>query len=71
MTEDDFKDDELINVKLPRKDFLLMTKIIAERRAYNTFTDALKNNWIFVVGAGLLALWGLWDQIHSLIGVKP
>jgi len=46
-------------------------KIAKERIAYDTITTKFKNNWIWVVGAGTLSIWALWDNIQALIhGVK-
>lgn len=68
MTEyDDFKDDELINIKLPRKQYEMLKDIIAREEAYNWFTSALRSSWLWIVGGGILTLILLYDRLH--IGV--
>ena len=58
---DDFEPSELQALK----------KVAQERIAYDTLTNKLKQNWIWGVGAGILALWALWDKILPyLTGVK-
>ena len=49
-----------------------LKKVAKERMAYDTITTKLKNNWIWVVGAGALSIWALWDNIHALFttGIK-
>jgi len=44
-----------------------LRQIAKERIAYTTIKNKLKNNWIWAVATGVLALWALWDQIHTLI----
>jgi len=48
-----------------------LRQIAKERIAYTTITTKIKNNWIWVVATGVLAVWALWDQIHAFIGTKP
>lgn len=69
MTEenDDFKGDELINIKLPRREYEMLKTIIAREEAYNWLTSALRSNWLWIVGGGILTLIMLYDRLH--IGV--
>ncbi len=54
-----------------KREIEILKKVATERIAYDTLTQKLKTNWIWIVGAGILAIWGLWDKVHTLfIGVK-
>ena len=65
MTENDFKDNELIVVQLPRKDFQKLEKIIAREEAMDWFTAKIQSWWIFTIAGGVLAVWALWDKIKE------
>lgn len=71
MEEDDFKKDELINIKLPRSQYEILKVIIQREEAYNWLTGNLKSSWLWIVGGGILTIWLLYDKIHFLFnGVK-
>lgn len=62
---DDFKHDEIIDVKLPRKDYELLRTILTEREAKNWLTAKLASWWVFGLGAGALALWKLYHEVFG------
>ncbi len=66
--EDDFKSDEIINVRLPRKDYEVMRQMIRERETMNNITAILKSSWVWVVVSGAIALITLWDTIKIKVG---
>lgn len=66
MSDDDFKDEELISIKLPRSQYEMLKKMIKREEANEWFVNSLKNSWIWIVGGGILTLIMLWDRI----GVK-
>lgn len=67
MTPDDFKQDEIIDVKLPRKDYQLLKKILEEREAKNWLTAKIASWWVFGLGAGALVLWQIWNELSSIL----
>jgi len=67
MTEEpDFKDDELINIKLPRSQYELLKTMIKREEANLWLTNALKNSWIWIVGGGVLTIWLLFDKFNGV-----
>lgn len=71
MEEDDYKQDEVINVKLPRSQYEILREVIRREEAYNYWANRLKSTWIFIAGGGILTLWLLWDRIHIVLtGIK-
>ena len=69
MTEADYKLDELIIVKLPRKDYLILKDVIKREEAYDWFQSGIKSWWIWVVAGGLLTLITLYETFKDgLIG---
>lgn len=64
MTEEDFKDDQLISIKLPRSQYELLKTIIEREEAYNWFINRLRNNLVWVVAGGILTIFMLYDKIH-------
>lgn len=68
MIEEDFKEDELITIKLPRKEYEMLKVMIKREEASQWFVNYLKSSWVWVIGGGVLTLILLWDRIH--LGVK-
>jgi hypothetical protein len=50
-----------------KKELEALKKIASERIAYDTLTNKLKSNWIWIVGGGVLTIWALWDKFHALL----
>lgn len=67
MIDEDNKDDEIINVKLPRKDYETVRQIIRERQAMGFIKSWLTTSWVWVVAGGVLTVWALWDKIKVAI----
>lgn len=67
MNEDDYKSDEMINVRLPRKDYELLRTILTEREAKNWLTAKLSSWWIFGLGAGALVLWKVYTEASLVL----
>lgn len=68
---EDFKDDELINVKMPRGKYKRLMKMIEREEGYDWLTLTLSTSWIWVVGGGVLTIWLLYDKLQSVLnGVK-
>lgn len=61
----DQTEDEVIEVKLPRKDYKIMRELIEERQAMNGMKVILAR--VFWVAGGLLTLLGLFE-IFKRIG---
>lgn len=66
MSDDDFKEDELISIKLPRAQYEILKTMIKREQAYNWFKKALTNSGLWVVGGGILTLLLLYDKIILL-----
>lgn len=61
--EKDNYEDQVINVKMPRKDYETMRRLIRERQTMDNVTAILKNTWVWVVVSGVLGCLALWNQI--------
>lgn len=57
------KDDEVIEVRLPRKDYLVMREIIEERQAMNGLRKWLTTK-VFWFAGGLLTVLGLFEAFR-------
>lgn len=67
ITYSDNDQDEIINIRLPRKDYETMRQLIAERQTMGHVKAIVTSSWVWVVAGGLLAVFALWDKIK--IGV--
>lgn len=56
MTEEEFDKKEIEALK----------EVATERIVYDTLTQKLKTNWIWIIGSSVLTIWALWDKIHTL-----
>jgi 5-bromo-4-chloroindolyl phosphate hydrolysis protein len=59
MTQELTKEDEIVEVRLPLKDYKIMREMIEERQAMNGIKRLLTK--IFWVAGGLLSLLGLFE----------
>jgi hypothetical protein len=64
MSDEDFEEDELITIKLPRAQYLILKEILKEREAFKTYTGKIKASWIWVIGGSIVGFIALWDKIH-------
>lgn len=65
--DEDFKSDEVINVRLSRQDYNRLKEILARERAYSWFTSRIKSNWIFFLGGGILTMILLYEKFQSAL----
>jgi 5-bromo-4-chloroindolyl phosphate hydrolysis protein len=59
MIHDVTKDDEIVEVRLPLRDYKIMREMIEERQAMNGMKKLLTK--IFWIASGLLSLLGLFE----------
>lgn len=57
------KDDEVIEVRLPRKDYLVMREMIEERQAMKGLRKWLQEK-VFWLAGGLLSLIGVFEALR-------
>lgn len=68
MGQDDFnKNDEVIEVRLPRRDYENLRLILERERTYSNISRSLKSLWIWGVAGGILSVWALWDGIKGAL----
>lgn len=67
---EDFKQDELINVKLPRRRYELLNAMIAREEAMSWLDVKWRTHWVWVIGGGLVTLFVLWDKVQAFVGIK-
>jgi len=65
MTEQDYRDEEIIVVKLPRKDYLILKDVIKREEAYSWFSAWIKSWWVWAVAGGILTLVALYDDFKE------
>ncbi len=63
---EDYREDELINVMLSRKDLKVLQSVIQREEAYDWFTTRLKNYWIWAVAGGVLVILGVVEKFGYL-----
>ena len=64
--EDDNKNDEIIDVKLPRKDYEIMRQMIRKQEALGWLGAYVRNVLLVAVG-GFLTLFAFWDSIKLFL----
>lgn len=62
----DYEQDEIVTVKLSRKEFEIVRKIIAREQAAGWFDTWIKNHWVWIIGGGIVSLMYIGDHIKSL-----
>lgn len=59
------RQDEIIEVKLPRRDYETLRTMLERERTYSNITNYLKSFWVWAVAGGILTIWALWDQLFK------
>ena len=59
----DYDQYDLIDVTLPRKDLKRLEQMIKREESMDWLINWIRNGLVFVVGGGLLLIFGLWDWI--------
>lgn len=67
MDESEYKDDEIIEVRLSRNDYRQLKEILARERSYKWFTSKVKSNWIFIMGGGILSMFLLYEKFQAAL----
>ncbi len=62
-TEEDYKDEELVTVKLPRKDYQILKEVLKREEVYGWVAVKIKSFWVWAVAGGILTVWALFDKI--------
>ncbi len=65
MIGDDYKEDELIDMKLSRADYKILKEVLRREEAYNWLTSTLKNYWIWTVAGGVIFFITLYDRFSD------
>lgn len=67
----DFREDEIIEIKLPREEYKILKNIIEREKAFNWFKRSIKNSTIWIIGGGAVTFLLLYDKINVFLhGVK-
>lgn len=68
---DEFKDDEVINVSMPRKDYKMLREMIERERTYSWLKNYLRSLWVWAFAGGVLVMIALGDRISEFLqGIK-
>lgn len=71
MPEYDNKDDEIIAVNLPRKDYKILREVIERERTYTWFKAYMRSWWVWALAGGVITVLTLGDKINGIFhGVK-
>lgn len=69
--QNDYNDDELIDVRLSRKKYELMKQMIEREEAFNWIRRTLSASVIWIIAGGLVSLFLLWEKFqHLIVGNK-
>lgn len=72
MTQDEInRQDELIEIKLPRSEAETLRALIKERQTYNFLIMKIKNWWVFSLAVGALGLIAFGEKLQTLFLGAP
>lgn len=66
MSEDDYKELELIDVKLPRKDYETLKRVIEREDAYDWLSSKVKSFWVWTVAGGILTFIAIYKDVLGM-----
>lgn len=68
---DDYKDDEVITVNMPRKDYKILRDMIERERTYSWIKNYLRSLWVWAFAGGIVVMLTLGDRISGFLqGIK-
>lgn len=67
MTQEDYKADEVIDVRLPRKDYETLREMLERENAYTWFKSTARSWWVWTVAGGVITLITFWDSIKAVL----
>lgn len=67
MTEYQDRDDEIIDVKLPRKDYEMLREMLRKQEALGWLGRYVRNVLLVAIG-GFITLFTFWDTIKTFFG---
>lgn len=67
MSDELNKGDELVDVRLPRKDYDMLRSILERENAYSWLTSRLRSWWVFAVAGGIITLISFWDTVKTAL----
>lgn len=70
MSDDLNKQDEIVDIRLPRAEAEILRQMIKREETYTNITAMFKSSWVWVIAGGALTVITLWDKIVVMIGIK-
>ena len=67
MTESDVEQDEIIEVRLPRHEYLTLREVIKREQSISWVASWVRNTVVWWVGGAILAVIALWDSITKAL----
>lgn len=66
MTEIDTKEDEIIDVKMPRKDYKVLREIVEREKTFNWVVNWVRSGWVLIVASAGLLVVNFWDALRKV-----
>lgn len=63
----DNRDDEIITVNIPRRDYRILRDMIERERTYSWFKNWVRTLWVWALAGGVLALIALNEKLSGMI----
>lgn len=60
------KQDEVIDVRLPRKDYETLREVIERENAYTWFKSTMRSWWVWAIAGGAISLITLGDSLKGV-----
>lgn len=67
---EEYKNDEVIDVRLPRSEYDRLRKVLERERTYDYLGTKLKSNLIWIIASGALTFIYLYKEIFTGLGAK-
>lgn len=61
------KGDELVDVRLPRRDYEALREVLEREQAYSWIKRTLRSWWVFAVAGGIVTLITFLDTIKEVV----
>ena len=67
MSDELNKDDEIVDVRLPLREYRALREILEREQAYSWLKRTIRSWWVFAIAGGVITLLTFWDKLTQIV----
>ena len=65
----DYRDDELIDIRLPRNEYQVLKEMLKREEALGWFKSWIRTWWVWIGIGGIISIITLFEKLKSINGI--